>query len=215
MKKGILFALSIMLIACKNDVLSGQENYEAPNNSELIEDAVGGNSSIDYDKIRLDIIDWFKENSKDENEEVRWEILKDENNIELHAYLDEISSEIPDHTVYLSLDPSNYISGDLNEDNVVDLLVNANIEFGASGATFHTFLFLGSKDGFIIDQIFEQSYFEYCSRLNYWQPISIENSQINGIASCYSADDPACCPSLKVKTKSKFKDGEIELISKE
>ena len=103
------------------------------------------------------------------------------------------------------------LEGDLNNDRKSDLVITVHTEFGNS-ASQDLFLFINENERYRLATVASHQEISGC-RGTYWAR-KIKDNLIEGISSCYSADDAMCCPSLHYKTKVAFDANALKVLSK-
>ena len=113
-------------------------------------------------------------------------------------------------------DEKRLLIGDLNDDDIDDLLISVYTEGGGVGALSQRwndyFIFLKEKRNYILTTIVSDKELVDCENGGRFMPINIKNGYINGVSYCYKIDDPSCCPSLTFSAKLKLKKEKLVIV---
>lgn len=101
--------------------------------------------------------------------------------------------------------PTPIMYGDLNNDNLRDLVVSVHTEGGGTGGNKlwwnDLFVFLNQKDKLILASVTPDQEISGCNIYGHFTAKKIDNGYLIGNSSCYGEDDAFCCPSLNYITK--------------
>lgn len=127
-----------------------------------------------------------------------------------HIPDDEDDSSGYNKTIYIPINESrNLIYGDLNNDNLQDLVVAVSTESGASYCQpAELFVFLNQNNKLTLTDVAEIHNLSDCEHGHFW-PTKIENGYLIGSSYCFKNVDAYCCPSLKYSTRTKLSNNKL------
>ncbi|MBU3675740.1 MAG: hypothetical protein FGM54_00950 [Chitinophagaceae bacterium] len=108
------------------------------------------------------------------------------------------------------------LEGDLNGDQIDDLILSVHTEGGGGGGNIwwqDLFVYIKENNGYKLMSVSSDKEISGCN--GDFRAKEIKNNRLIGNSSCYTDDDPRCCPSLEYKTIIKFENNKLEYVSKE
>lgn len=121
-------------------------------------------------------------------------------------------------TYSIPLNHNEYIQGDINNDQINEIIVPVSHSYGASGGNVKYFLFTGNTKGYVFTKTFYSTDIANCKTGgaggNFYIT-KIEDQRIIGKSICYTDSDARCCPSKQFMTTLgfNFKTSEFNLFS--
>lgn len=204
--KTILSVLTIICFtACRNTDQSKQKIEKS--NSIAIKTESSHINPIFDENVLSDIKKYYQE-EYGENAKFEPEVTDSTYNITYRHIPDE--EEPTDYfliAIYIPTKNRDLIYGDLNSDNLQDLVVAVSTEGGGTGGNGirwgDLFVFLNQNDKLTLASVTKDYELTDCVAGYFW-PATINNGYLIGNSYCYDSEDAHCCPSLKYLTKVKF-----------
>jgi hypothetical protein len=112
------------------------------------------------------------------------------------------------------------IEGDINGDKKKDLIVTVHTEGGGAGGNVWSqdlFTFINNNEKFKLINIIEDSELTGCTSGLYqgnFRAQTIRSGKLIGFSSCYTSEDPRCCPSMEYETTIAFENNKLIYKSK-
>ena len=161
------------------------------------------------------IIDYYRQEfkkTKSDEPQAQLKIDTTESCIELKTIIDSTYAALPLNSIPFS---SEFIKGDLNGDNAVDIVIPVYSTGGGSAEWREIFVFISKKNKIDFYKMYSSFDLGHCqeagSHGGQFYPEKISNAILIGESYCYKEGDPHCCPSLKYTTEYKFDKGLIFL----
>jgi hypothetical protein len=159
------------------------------------------------------IIDYYRQEfkkTKSDEPQAQFNIDTSEDGIELKTILDTTFATVPLNIIPFS---TKFIKGDLNGDNVDDVVIPVYSTGGGSAVWQEIFVFISKDDTIELYKMYSSFDLAHCqeagSHGGQFYPEKISNAILTGESYCYKEGDPHCCPSLKYTTEYKFDKGLI------
>lgn len=176
------------------------------------------------DNILNDIKKYYQEQSeigKDYNgRKTKLEVESDDSSYSLtyrHIPDEEESDDYFLATVYIPTnEKAGLIYGDLNNDNLLDLIVSTSWE--GAGTSVHGcsyFVYLNKNNALELTDIVDADSFLQCYSNGHIGNEKIENGYFIIYSNCYADNDANCCPSLKHLTKMKLSKNKLIFSSQQ
>jgi hypothetical protein len=135
--------------------------------------------------------------------------------LHIHKKINEADLE-PDLYVEINKTERMTLKGDIDKDGSEDLLLK--VEMSEGSTTWHDLFLFTRKNGFLIlTAVASDPELAICTNNSYggnFNAVAIRNGMITGLSSCYTIDDPECCPSVKVKTVVKLENNALKSYKK-
>ena len=174
------------------------------------------NINSSENKIDDRIIEKIIGHYKDEFKEMKLEKVVSDSSISIKIIDGDSEYSESIYNAKISKMKNAYIFGDVNNDNLTDVVAIVSCEAGTGGnASWNDiFVFLLEKDKYILSSYNRSDEISGCKDGNFY-PEKFENGLIVGESSCYESDDAHCCPSLNYKTTVKYVAGKLVFNSKD
>ena len=109
------------------------------------------------------------------------------------------------------------LNGDINNDQIEDLVMSVHTEGGGSGGNIWSqdiFVFIYKNEKYKLVNVTSDADICGCNYYGNFRARKIENNFLIGRSSCYTENDARCCPSLHYDVKVSLSNSELTHVSK-
>lgn len=149
-----------------------------------------------------------------ESEVGKLKVTNSDSTLDFGYYIHDTVKVFPSRTTTIPRLKKNCLMGDLNNDNLEDLVVSVKDYSGGNAVTTYLFVFTNSNGKYHLTDVKTEHDLCGCRSDNStgfgsFIPHKIEGGNLVGESYCYLEEDASCCPSLHYRAKVSLQNGKL------